>query len=417
MSRRLVAALSISVLSACATQQGATGASGEKKGDQPAVEKMTVQQVMFDLASCGPRELELPAAANKEAVLSSFLMGRPMFNECFVDPKHRGPAPETQAKVKATVTDAEVKFEIAGTNLTPDGQACLEAALKRLPIKPLPKGSTPLTVDLPPLAHGATSPAVNLGINIASDIVGTIRMQQPEWCDCYKEVGINPPPTILAALKLNPEPLPESGDKKKKDDKKAAEAPPFKALELTMKAPADPVAAKLSSCLEEKIKAVALPKPATTVQVTYAFLLLNSYAAAETPDSEAPLQFQQVEAIRGQKVADVVLSVAQKTADAAAYDAIVAKYKASKDFRLVKEMKEKCAAVLTADDKWAAALTALQDTDKHILTLVQGLKAKDAASWSPVEAGLNQRIAETQAELPRAAQVKQRDIDACPKVK
>lgn len=415
MSRRLVAALSISVLSACATQQAATATPEEKKAGQPAVEKMSVQQVMFDLAACGPRDFELPVPANKEALLSSFLMGRPMFNECFVDPKHRGTAPETQAKVKATVTDAEVKFEITGTNLTPEGQACLEAALKKLPIKPLPKGAAALTLEMPPLSHGVNSPAVNLGINIASDIVGTIRVEQPAWCDCYREVGVNPAPTVLAALKLNPEPAAESGDKKK-DDKKV-EAGAAKALELQMKAPADPLAAKLSSCLEQKIKAVVLPKPATTVQVTYAFLLLNSYATAEAPDSEPALQFQQVEAIRGQKVADVVRSVGQKTNDAAAYDAIVAKYKASKDFRLVKEMKEKCAAVLAADDKWTVALNALQDTDKHILTLVQGLKAKDAASWSPVEAGLNQRIAETQAELPRAAQVKQRDADACPKVK
>lgn len=80
-------------------------------------------------------------------------------------------------------------------------------------------------------------------------------------------------------------------------------------------------------------------------------------------------------------------------------------------------MKDRCAAVLAADDKWIGALSALQDTDKSIRTLVQSLKAKDAASWSPVEAALDQRIAETQAELPRAAQVKKADGDACPKVK
>lgn len=414
MSRRLVAALSISVLSACATQQAATSGGGQddKKSGQPQVDKMTVQQVMFDVAACGPRDFVLPAAANKEALLSSFLMGRPMFNECFVAPKSRGAAPETQAKVTITVSDAEVKYDLAGTNVTPEGKACLEAALKKLPLKPQPKGAAAVTQEMPPLSFGATSPAVNLGINIASDIVGAIRVEQPAWCDCYRELGANAAPTILAALKLNPEPA--ADEKKKKDDKKAEALKP---LELQMKAPADPAAAKLSSCLEEKIKTVALPKPATTVQVTYAFLLLNSYANGVAPDADPALQFQQLEAIRGQRVADVVLTVAHKTSAAGDYDAIIGTYRKSKDFRLLKEMKDKCAAVLAADDKWIGALTALQDTDKRILTMVQGLKAKDAASWSPVEAALDQRIAETQAELPRAAQVKKADGDACPKVK
>lgn len=329
MSRRLVAALSISVLSACATQQAATSGGGQddKKSGQPQVDKMTVQQVMFDVAACGPRDFVLPAAANKEALLSSFLMGRPMFNECFVAPKSRGAAPETQAKVTITVNDAEVKYDLAGTNVTPEGKACLEAALKKLPLKPQPKGAAAVTQEMPPLSFGATSPAVNLGINIASDIVGAIRVEQPAWCDCYREVGTSAAPTILAALKLNPEP---AADEKKKADKKA------EALELQMKAPADPAAAKLSSCLEEKIKAVALPKPATTVQVTYAFLLLNSYATGAAPDADPALQFQQLEAIRGQRVADVVLAVAHKTAAAGDYDAIISTYRKSKDFRLLR---------------------------------------------------------------------------------
>lgn len=392
MTPRLCLACAAALLAACATPKAATGPD-PKKGEEVPLEKMSIAQVQFDTAACALREVELPAVANTEALLAALLVARPMVSECLVDAKSRGSAPDTQVKLKLTVDDKAVTPAVASTNLTADGAACVEKVLSKLPLKPQPAGEKPATAELP-VTHAAQSPQVRLGVNVASDVVGTIRLAQPSWCDCFADLGVNAPPTLVANLKLTPD----------------------KPLEVTMKAPVDPLAQKLSACLEAKLKAAALPPVLTEVQAPYAFLLVNSWAAAETPDADPALQFQQIEAIRGQRVADVVLAASHKANAAGAYDALVAKYKAKPNPTLIAGMREKCALVLAADDKWIQSLKTLAETDKRAHGLALGLQAKDA-SWASVEAGLARRLAETQAELPKADQVKAGDAAACPKMK
>ncbi len=392
MTPRLCLACAAALLAACATPTAATEPD-KKKAEEVPLEKMSIAQVQFDTAACALREVELPAVANTESLLAALLIARPMVSECLVDAKSRGSAPDTQVKLKVSVDDKAATPTVAATNLTPEGAACVEKALAKLPLKPQPAGEKPASAELP-VTHAAQSPQVRLGVNVASDVVGTIRLAQPSWCDCYAELSVNAPPTVVASLKLTPD----------------------KPLELTMKAPADPLSQKLSACLEAKLKALALPPVVTEVQAPYVFLLVNSWAAAETPDADPKLQFQQIEAIRGQRVADVVLAAAHKANAASAYDALVAKYKAKPTPTLIAPMREKCAAVLAADDKWIASLKTLAETDKRAHGLAQGLKAKDP-SWAEVEAGLAKRLAETQGELPKADQVKAGDAAACPKMK
>jgi hypothetical protein len=383
----MIATLSALALAGCATTKAAEPAA--KKSAEPVMEKMAVvNNSPFDLAACGPRELSLTGVTDV-GLTGVLLAARPMVQECLVNPAHRGSASDTQGKVKTTVSEEGTKHEVTATNLTPEGQACIEKALAKVTLPRLEKGQKAVSAEIP-FSHGANSPQVRFGVNYASDLVGTVRLAQSTWCDCYQAVGTTPPPGVKAMLHAAPE----------------------KAVEVQVEGQGDGVA--LASCIEGKLKALTFPAATAEVQVPYTFLLLNSYAATESADAQPNLQFAQLDAIRGQRAADVAVKVGNRTTAALAYDEVVKRYKAKPQPVLIKELKEKCAVLLAGDDAWTASLKSLLEVDQRTQKVVEGLAAKDAA-WAPVGQNLVQRVAETNGEFPKVEAQRKGDEAACPK--
>lgn len=389
---------SLVVLAACATQKAAE--KTDAKAD--AVEKIELSNVSaFDVAACRLRPLELPAMT-QETIIAALIVGQPSFMECLLEAKTRSAVGATKVTVKATASDAEVKLDVSGDGLMEDGKACIVAAAKKLPLRPVEKGAATVTAEISFLHDSAKSPSVTFGINPASDVVGTVRAAQLSWCDCYGDLGTTPPPTIKAQLHFVPVP-------KDKDGKSTGTT-----LDLQMEPGPDPLATKLSACLEGKLKAATLPVIATELHVPYAFLLINSWASAETPDAAPAFQFHQLEAIRMQRGADVAMQLGARTHATLAYDAVVAKYKTKPVPTLIKELKSKCAAVLATDDKWIASLKELLAVDQRVVALAADLVAKDP-QWAQAEAGGKTRVTQAQADVAQAEQRKVADTAACPK--
>lgn len=377
--KRLVFAITATTLAACATLSG-----GSAQKAQP--ERLAIANVMpFDIAACSARPLAL-TAVTPEAIQGALLSLGPALQECFVDPK----ATEDAVKASLRVTVAQkVTIEVLGTGVSAAAKDCLTAAVNLLPWKPLEADAKPIVGEVP--VQPAAKP-VAFGINPASDAVGTIRLAQPSFCSCYAALGVKPPPNLVAQLKLS------------KD--KPVEVV-FEVNEVT----------SVAACLAEKIKALKLP--AADVGVPYQFLLKNSYAEGPSPDASATLQFHQLDGLRAQRTADVLLAVGARGQAAATYDALVSKYKATKpekSWTLIPELKAKCAALIAADDTWAGSLKNLVSVYDASLALAKQERAKDAA-WGPAEEALTQQQAGTAQELTRVEGQRKADEAACPKSK
>src|SRR5262245_27291582 len=111
--------------------------------------------------------------------------------ECLVDPKNRGPEKSTSVSLDSQLVASGVENRVSGKNLTADGEKCVKATLDKwmvampkltekngyvIPDPKAPKG----TPAKPVTAHAeiehvvGVSPAVTLGLNEASDMVGAI---------------------------------------------------------------------------------------------------------------------------------------------------------------------------------------------------------------------------------------------------
>jgi hypothetical protein len=384
--KRLLLNACLLALAACATSSATkTDAKGDAKA-APVMEKMAVSNVLpFDLAACGPRaNLDL-SSPSQETLLGALLSLDPAFSECFVDPAALDGA-AMAAGVKLTVGQT-VEAEATGTGLTAAGKACLVAAMKKLPLKPLAAGATALVAEKPVAPAGKP---VKMGINSASDAVGTVRLAQPSFCECYAEVGDKPAPTLVAKLLLS------------------ADKPAEALLEATE-------AASVSACVSTKFKSVKFP--AVNATVPYMFLLKNSYATAVTEDAQPALKFQQFDGMRAQRTADVLMAAGKSVAAANIYDAVVKQYQKTKSASLIPELRTKCAALLGADDAQAGSIKALVATYDATLSLVKEEKTKDAASWGAVEQKLTDQRTGTAAELARVEGQKKAHEGACPKSK
>lgn len=379
--KRLMSAAATCVLAACATTQG-TKETAAKKGE-PVMEKMVIINVIpFDVASCGPRTLDLTPLTT-EAVLGALLSMGPAFQECFVDAKSVEGA--VDAKLKATV-GTEATYEITGTGLSASGKACITNAAKKLPFKQ-DAAAKPIVVELP-LQPGTKS--VVFGTNAASDAVGTIRLAQPQLCECYKEIGTKAPPVMVAKVLLSKE----------------------KPADITI----EPNEAQtVSDCVAGKLKTLTLPQ--ADVQLPYQFLLKNAYSSEVTATAMPALQFQQYDGAREQRTADVLIAAGKRGNAAVVFQGLATKYNEKHTASLIPELKTKCAALGTTDDAWLASLGALKANYESSLSLVQTEKAKDAAAWSPVEERLVKQVADIGAEITRAEGVKKNDQNACPKTK
>lgn len=373
-------------LAACATTSGtkAEGQTGE-----PVVEKMVVvNNIKFDVAACNLKPVQ--TALNETIVTAALLSARPAYGECLVDPRQRGSAADTQLTIKATINDSETKFEVNGENLAPTGKACIEKALAALALKPLAKGAKAIEVTMP-YAYSAAQ-GVKWGTNMASDLVGAVRVAQADWCDCYGSLATTPPPGIQAALHASAE----------------------KPLQIEMKAAA--ADQPLASCLEAKLKALTVPKVDRDVTVNYQFLLINGLASQETADAVPTLQFHQLDAIGLGREVDVAMSVGGVELAMADYQETARRYNAKPAATLMKELREKCALLVTRDDGLHGSLDALKQTYERTQKIIEPLKPSDPV-WGQIETSVSQRLAATSKELAGTLEQKKSHQAICQKLK
>jgi hypothetical protein len=260
----------------------------------------------------------------------------------------------------------------------------------KLPLKPLGKGEAAVSAEVP-FAHGGTAPTVKMGLNTGSDAVGTIRLGEAQWCECFQPLEGKPPPSLTVHVKML-----STGANDFKFDTLAADAQ------------------ALADCLSPKLKGLKLTAFNNDFNFDYPVLLINSLAPGETPEAKPELQFIQLDAIRAQRAANVAMKVSVRNTDAAVYDAAVAKFNKTKDTKMVKELKEKCAAMVKADQGWIEALKSQHELETHTASVAGALKAKDA-QWGEAETAAKKTADATAAEVTKAEGIKTADEKVCPK--
>ncbi|HVG57590.1 MAG TPA: hypothetical protein VNA24_03490 [Hyalangium sp.] len=392
MLRRLAIA-SVLVTAACAGQQ--------KTGDDAAAaatvqERMRItNQPYFDVALCHPKQLTLPQPPNQGILVGALVSTRPQVMECLVNPKHRGPAASTKVTVKTSVTDQAATHTITGENLTPEGQQCIQAVVnKAVQLQPLAQGTAPVEAETQFIHELNNSPSITFGINDGSDFSGEVRLAQEQWCDCYAGFADKAPPVLTAKITL----------------KKASPTP----ADVTFEPSGSTEGDQLAACLKQKI--LALPAKVKSDELSFPHRFVHFHAQVSEPAANLPpeLRFYQLEQVRSQRAADAAIAFGTRANAAETYDAIVSKYQKSKDWKLVPELKEKCAALVKAADTWVTALEAQLAVDQATVTLVSELKAKDEG-WATVETASQGSLTNTQKDLETAKQRRQADEGACPK--
>ncbi len=394
MMHRFYVLLAAALASACAGQKGQT---------QPSVDKQKIINVSyFDLANCSPRSLNITAPVNQATVVGFLVAARPQILECLVDPKTRGPANDTRVFVDSTVGDGRSEHKVTGENLTPDGEACIRSALDRWtaanPVlswkdgPPVPKG-TSVTAHTE-FQHAVNiSPSVIWGQNEASDHVAKIRLAEKDWCDCFAPWKNKVPRPLRFKVKL------------------ASDKP---SPEVMFELASDVTTEGVASCVKAKMQALPLKTQSKELTLTYPFNFVHSGVDEIAADAPPDVKFLQLEALRDQRVAEAAIAVGRRTHAVEAYDRLVVKYKANRDFALVRPMKESCAALLKTDDEWIGALQRELNTEQSTGTLIAELKAQDP-QWSDADVAAQKQINLTRKDLETARSARTSDAGICPK--
>jgi hypothetical protein len=405
--RATIPALLLALLPACG---GAEAPTSTTPG-APPVPKSDKQQLAnlshFDVGTLSPTPPAIPARVNKDVLLGVEMTARPTILECLVDPKNRGADKLTKVVVDATLVDAGVEHKVSGANLTPAGTACIEGALKKwtdaaagLNAKAAAGGAVSARLEV---GHEVgNQPAVVMGINEASDVAGAVRAALPGWADCFADWKSAPPRALKGSVKVTKAPG-------------AAEVSP---AEVSFEPAGDPAADKVAACLKGKIAAMKLKAPKSdAVTVPLPLRFVHSGVASPLGAEEPPhLQFAQLDLLRARRLAEVAIAEGSRALAAAAYDDAVKRYKAGAKEVSVLELKDKCAALLAADDKAIEALQKQVEVETKTHDFAAAQKAKDAG-WEPAETLSAQKLAEAQKDVQSFQQNRKADEAACPKVR
>ncbi len=247
-------------------------------------------------------------------------------------------------------------------------------------------------------ATGGTLPGVIMGNNDASDIVGTIRLATPKWCECFADWKTSPPEELAAEITVTKE--------------KGAFAANFVP-------PTTPGGQKVMACLKPKVEALTLAKPIAgdVVKVPkYPFLFIHSYLEQTSPNQEPLVQFLQMDSHRAQAQADAAIVYGARQNAVMAYDGLVKQYQKTKDWKLVSKLESGCQALIKADDAWAKSLEAQHAVEQTTLAKVGEFKKTDE-KWADVEAETQKQAAETEKQVAQVKQLRTTDEAACPKKK
>ncbi|SEU07499.1 hypothetical protein [Stigmatella erecta] len=393
---RQLAVASVLVTAACAGQQKpASGTAPLTKEERTRI----TNQPPFDVATCKAQPVTLLQPPNQVFLVGALISARPQIMECLVDPKSRSGAESTQVSVKTRITPTEAAHTVSGTNLTPEGQKCIQDTVNALiPVQPLAQGAQPVEADAQFVHERNNSPAVTLGINEGSDFSATVRLAQTQWCACYAPYTTQAPPLLTARIKLT----------------QASQTP----AEVTFDSSGSTEGDQLAACLKEKIAALPAKSSAQELTFPYRFVHFNSQATEPTASMPPEMRFLQLELVRNQRSAQTAIAIGTRENAAAVYEVLANKYRENprKNYTLIPQLREKCAALETAAQGWVSAVEAQLAGDQQSLALIQELKAKDSA-WAEVETAGQTSLTKTQTDLQAAQKGRQDDANVCKPLK
>jgi hypothetical protein len=403
---RRLALLSLLAVAACGAEQ--TSGPESPAQAQPKTEQQKIAAVgYFDVATLWPTPPAIPARVNKEVLTGVEVAARPLVMECLVDPKSRGAAQSTRVAVDASLTDAGVDHEITGENLTPAGTACIDGALKKWTAAIA--GLNAKAASGPVASHVeyehvvGVSPAVTLGVSEASDVAAAVRLALPGWGDCLADWKAAPPRMLKATIKLA---------------RPAGSPPPAQTspAAVAFDPAGDATAEKVAACLEGKIAKLMVKTPTSeALQVPYLFRFVHSNVGDPLPGATPEVQFAQFDLVRARRAAEAAIAVGERAAAAGAYDLAVKNYKAKAQPEVtVKELKDKCAALLAADDHVVGAMKKQLAIEEATHRFAGEQKAKDP-SWAEAEAASAQKMAQAQKDVESFQGFRKSDEGACPK--
>ncbi|ADO75831.1 hypothetical protein [Stigmatella aurantiaca] len=389
LSRRLAVASAVLTVTACAPLKKGTQAA-------PAAPVRITNQIPFDIAVCqAPLAEQMPAPTDPNILVGALMATRPYVMECLVAPTSRGAEKTSRVLWKASASDQETQHTLTGTNLTPEGEACVRKAVEAaVPLTVLAKGAQPVSAEVEFLHEQGRSLSVTFGTNAASDYSGAVRLAQPQWCDCYAPYASQVPPTLEATVQLV------------KD-----QATPG---EIAFAPAGSPEGEALAACLKQKLASVPVTPSAEGLKFVRTFNHFNSKATSPAPGLAPQFRFFQGELVRNQRTAEVTLALGVRTSAASTYDALVIRQQKTKSRRFIPELAPACAALTAADEKWIGALEAQLQAEQQSQATAQELKAQEA-SWADAEAKLQAASGLTQQDLANARKQLEADQKSCPK--
>jgi hypothetical protein len=330
----------------------------------------------FDLGICFPDPPAAPSVASPDSVSAQLIALRPQLLECLVPAKHRAAGAQTALNLSVTLSPkAPPALAIEGA-VAPEGKVCLEktvaAAFASVPGVPAAGVVGQGRID-----HAVgISPGEQPGVSESSDLVASVRLALPTWCDCFAPWKSAQPATVRATASVA--------------------AGKATAVKVTEGGPNE-----VSACLVKKLEAhpFAPAKTAYTLPFTFSFVH-SSFGGATFADPA--LQYQQSLGRRAQLFARSLLAATDR---GLAGDEFNAKVKAKAD---KKKLVEACKRVIAADDAWIAALEALGAEEAKLVTTATTLKL-------PGLPQVQKQAEETTAELDGVRSARANDAKTCPK--
>jgi hypothetical protein len=379
----------LAVAVGCASQSSATKTTEERQ--------QIANITYFDLVNCNPPAHEVSSPLTPEALLGLLVAARPQVLECLADPKARGKARNIKFSVDTTATESGWEHRITHTDLTPEGEQCIKRTLDKLldgwaKSVERPKG-TPVTAHLEVEHVGGITPTVSFGANEASDLAGKIRLAEKDWCDCLEPWKDKAPYQLQAKITIsqgNPNP------------------------DITFSPSTAPEAQTIQTCLREKLIGLHLTTASNQLTLPYPFIFVNSAITEDLPDAPPDLKFTQLEGVRSQVAADSAIKLGNRLVTWNTYDAAVKQYKAKPQYSLVRSLKEKCAALVKADEEWVKALERRADVEQKTADLAISLKAQNP-QWAEVEAAARKAAQTIKNDVETATKAKAADSASCPK--
>ncbi|HEX8700922.1 MAG TPA: hypothetical protein VF815_18905 [Myxococcaceae bacterium] len=397
MLRRFAVASAVFTFTACApVQKQGTGGDAAAAGAPAAAQDThrVSNQVAFDVASC-PQTVTLPESVTPNALVGALKAARPAVMECLVAPTSRGPAKATNVVVKSSVSDQGGKHTVAGDNLSPEGQACIQKTLETMiPLKALPKGTAPALGEAEFAHEQGRSHGVTMGESVGSDYSGAVRLGQAQWCDCYAPFATTVPPSLRASVKLA----------------KGQPAP----ANIAFDPAGSPEGEALAACLKGKMAALPLGNVTENMQFSRTFLHYNSRATEAVASMAPEARFNQLELARNYRTGEAQAALGAHEGATDALDSAIVKSQKAKG-KMAGELAAKCAQLMEAGNRWVAATEAQMKAEQGVLASAQELKAKNPA-LGQLETQLQQLIATTQEDLTNAQARIKADQETCSKV-